>query len=50
MYTKKRGKNICLKLLKQNYTTHTSFLKSFGNNGLNGLSIALDVSIALSAG
>ena len=31
-------------------TTHTSFLKSFGNNGLNGLSIALDVKIALSAG
>ena len=31
-------------------TTHTSFLKSFGNNGLNGLSIALDVNIALSVG
>ena len=31
-------------------TTTTSFLKSFGNSGLNGLSIALDVSIALSAG
>ena len=31
-------------------TTHTSFLKSFGNNGLIGLSIALDVNIALSAG
>ena len=31
-------------------TTHTSFLKSLGNNGLNGLSIALDVKIALSAG
>ena len=31
-------------------TTHTSFLKSFGNNGLNGLSIALDVNIALSLG
>ena len=31
-------------------TTHTSFLKSFGNSGLNGLSIALDTNIALSAG
>ena len=31
-------------------TTHTSFLKSLGNNGLIGLSIALDVNIALSAG
>ena len=31
-------------------TTHTSFLKSFGNNGLSGLSIALDVRIALSLG
>ena len=31
-------------------TTHTSFLKSFGNKGLIGLSIALDVKIALSAG
>ena len=31
-------------------TTTTSFLKSFGNNGLNGLSIALDVKIALSLG
>ena len=31
-------------------TTTTSFLKSFGNSGLSGLSIALDVSIALSAG
>ena len=31
-------------------TTHTSFLKSFGNNGRKGLSIALDVNIALSAG
>ena len=31
-------------------TTHVSFLKSFGNNGLKGLSIALDVNIALSAG
>ena len=31
-------------------TTHTSFLKSFGNNGRRGLSIALDVKIALSAG
>ena len=31
-------------------TTHTSFLKSFGNSGLNGLSIALDVNIALSVG
>ena len=30
--------------------TTTSFLKSFGNNGLNGLSIALAVSIALSVG
>ena len=31
-------------------TTHTSFLKSFGNKGLIGLSITLDVSIALSEG
>ena len=31
-------------------TTTTSFLKSFGNNGRNGLSIALDVKIALSVG
>ena len=31
-------------------TTTTSFLKSFGNSGLKGLSIALDVSIALSLG
>ena len=31
-------------------TTHVLFLKSFGNNGLIGLSIALDVSTALSAG
>ena len=31
-------------------TTHTSFLKSFGKSGLKGLSIALEVSIALSAG
>ena len=31
-------------------TTTTSFLKSFGNSGLNGLSIALDVNIALSLG
>ena len=31
-------------------TTTTSFLKSFGNNGLNGLSIALDTNIALSLG
>ena len=31
-------------------TTHTSFLKSCGNNGLIGLSIALDINIALSAG
>ena len=31
-------------------TTQVSFLKSFGNNGLNGLSIALEVKIALSAG
>ena len=31
-------------------TTTTSFLKSFGNSGLNGLSIALDVKIALSLG
>ena len=30
-------------------TTTTSFLKSFGNNGLIGLSIALDTKIALSA-
>ena len=32
------------------FTTHTSFLKSCGNNGLIGLSIALDTSTALSAG
>ena len=31
-------------------TTQVSFLKSFGNNGLNGLSIALEVKIALSVG
>ena len=31
-------------------TITTSFLKSFGNNGLSGLSIALDVKIALSLG
>ena len=31
-------------------TTTTSFLKSFGNSGLSGLSIALDVNIALSVG
>ena len=31
-------------------TTTTSFLKSFGNNGLNGLSIARDINIALSLG
>ena len=31
-------------------TTTTSFLKSFGNSGLSGLSIALDVNIALSLG
>ena len=31
-------------------TTTTSFLKSFGNSGLKGLSIALDVKIALSLG
>ena len=31
-------------------TTHTSLRKSFGNNGLNGRSIALDVKIAFSAG
>ena len=30
--------------------TQTSFLKSFGNNGRSGLSIALDVKIALSEG
>ena len=32
------------------HTTTTSFLKSFGNKGLKGLSIALDVNIALSDG
>ena len=31
-------------------STTTSFLKSFGNNGLIGLSIALDVKIAFSEG
>ena len=31
-------------------TTTTSFLKSFGNNGLRGLSIALETNIALSLG
>ena len=31
-------------------TTTTSFLKSFGNSGLNGLSIALDTNIDLSLG
>ena len=33
-----------------NAETHTSFLKSFGNSGLIGLSITLDVRIAFSLG